>query len=273
MAPRRALVLGGGGVTGIAWQAGVLAALSDAGVRLEEATRVVGTSAGAVVGAHLTLGRSPQELVDHHESFETLARVDLALLWPLLVAQLAPDRARALRWVGRRAAARARLEEADFVARLSRLPAGTPWPEPLVVTALDAATGLGVALDRACGLDLATAVAASASVPGVFPPVGLDGVPHLDGGLRSPANADLAAGCDRVLVLAPVAGSFRRARRPGVQLRALGEGVAWLLVTPDAAARRAIGLDPLDATRSAGAVGAGRRQGHALADVARRVWG
>ncbi|MFM8861747.1 MAG: patatin-like phospholipase family protein, partial [Acidimicrobiia bacterium] len=49
----RALVLGGGGVAGIAWEIGVLDALARAGVDLTAADRIVGTSAGAAVGAQL----------------------------------------------------------------------------------------------------------------------------------------------------------------------------------------------------------------------------
>ena len=50
---RTALVLGGGGITGIAWEIGVLAGLAEAGVDLSTADLVVGTSAGSVVGAGL----------------------------------------------------------------------------------------------------------------------------------------------------------------------------------------------------------------------------
>ena len=53
---RTALVLGGGGITGIAWEIGVLAGLAEAGVDLSGADLVVGTSAGSVVGAQLTCG-------------------------------------------------------------------------------------------------------------------------------------------------------------------------------------------------------------------------
>lgn len=272
MPARRALVLGGGGVTGIAWEAGVLAGWADAGLDLAGVDLIVGTSAGAIVGAHLALGRTPQDIADHHESFETLGRFDWRLLWPLLVAQVLPDRERALRWVGRRAARLATLDEADFVARLSGLEPGTPWPATLVVPVVDATTGRGTALDASCGHDLSRAVAASSAVPGVFPPVRLGGVPSLDGGLRSPVNADLAAGCDRVLVLAPAPWALARHRRPLDQLRALGDGVAWLYVRPDAASRRAIGRDPLDAARAAGAVAAGRVQGRSSAERAGAVW-
>ena len=53
---RSALVLGGGGITGIAWMLGLLKGLRDAGVDLTGATTVVGTSAGSVVGAQVTSG-------------------------------------------------------------------------------------------------------------------------------------------------------------------------------------------------------------------------
>src|SRR5262245_5175947 len=47
----RALVLGGGGVAGVAWEAGMLGGLRDAGVDLTAADVIVGTSAGAIIGS------------------------------------------------------------------------------------------------------------------------------------------------------------------------------------------------------------------------------
>ncbi|MEO7351151.1 MAG: patatin-like phospholipase family protein [Marmoricola sp.] len=61
---RTALVLGGGGITGIAWELGILKGLADAGVDLSGADLVVGTSAGSVVGAQMTGGRSLEELYE-----------------------------------------------------------------------------------------------------------------------------------------------------------------------------------------------------------------
>src|SRR3954464_9126569 len=61
---RRALVLGGGGITGVAWEIGVLAGLADAGVDLTGADLVVGTSAGSVVGAQGTSGAELATLFD-----------------------------------------------------------------------------------------------------------------------------------------------------------------------------------------------------------------
>lgn len=49
----RALVLGGGGLTGVCWEVGVLQGLADAGFDIEHWDLVVGTSAGSFVGARL----------------------------------------------------------------------------------------------------------------------------------------------------------------------------------------------------------------------------
>lgn len=57
-----ALALGGGGVTGIAWETGLLKGLRDAGLDLTGADLIVGTSAGSVVGAQMATGVSLDEL-------------------------------------------------------------------------------------------------------------------------------------------------------------------------------------------------------------------
>ena len=61
--PTRALVLGGGGVTGIAWEIGVLAGLLSASVDLRNADVVIGTSAGAYVGAAYASGYDIEQLL------------------------------------------------------------------------------------------------------------------------------------------------------------------------------------------------------------------
>src|SRR5580704_14522839 len=59
---QRALVLAGGGAAGNAWQLGLIAGLSDAGVEVTEADLIIGTSAGSTVAAQITSGTRPAEL-------------------------------------------------------------------------------------------------------------------------------------------------------------------------------------------------------------------
>ena len=59
---KRALVLAGGGAAGNAWELGLIAGLSDAGVDVTEADVIIGTSAGSTVAAQITSGTRPAEL-------------------------------------------------------------------------------------------------------------------------------------------------------------------------------------------------------------------
>jgi NTE family protein len=88
----RALVLAGGGVTGIAWESGVLAGLAAGGVDTQLWDLVVGTSAGAFVGARLTLDGSPQPL------FEMQASAINAADMEAMRRVFGSGFARALRW-------------------------------------------------------------------------------------------------------------------------------------------------------------------------------
>src|ERR1700689_2406508 len=59
---KRALVLAGGGAAGNAWQLGLIAGLSDAGVDLTDADLIIGTSSGSTAAAQITSGTRPAEL-------------------------------------------------------------------------------------------------------------------------------------------------------------------------------------------------------------------
>ena len=274
---RRGLVLGGGGVTGIAWEIGVVAGLAEAGIDLAEADLVVGTSAGSVVGAEL---RSEARIEDVYEgqladaTGERADRIGLGVILRLMTASLRirhPERGRAR--LGR-AALKARTEpESEWRARFERGLSSLDWPDRrLLINAVDAESGEAVAFERDSGVPLLDAVAASCAVPLVFPPVTIAGRRYIDGGVRSLANADLATGCDRVVVLAPVTAAFRRTGRIGWQLTSLGPGVRSVAVSPDPAARRAIGSNVLDPARRAAAARAGRAQAARVAGAIAAVW-
>ena len=115
-------------------------------------------------------------------------------------------------------------------------------------------------------MSLVDAVAASCAVPGVWPPVTIDGRRYIDGGVRSSDNADLAAGAGRIVILSPL-GMDSPLPAPMslasvvTELRAAGSEV--VVISPDESSSSAIGLNPLDpATRTPAAL-AGRAQGRA----------
>jgi NTE family protein len=156
----------------------------------------------------------------------------------------------------------------------ARLPAGG-WPATMLkVTAVDARTGEFVVFDSAGEAGLVDAVGASCAVPGIWPPVTIGNRRFVDGGVRSVANADLAASYQRVVIVAPVAQGIGPVMPgPGRQAAALAAaGVRVALVRPDRAAMRAIGRNVLDVSRRAAAATAGRAQATAEAAAVRTVW-
>ncbi|MDP9822299.1 patatin-like phospholipase family protein [Nocardioides massiliensis] len=277
----RGLVLGGGGITGIAWMTGLVAGLAEAGVDVRTAEMVVGTSAGSVVGAQLRSGTPVEELYAYQASpyvakpGEQVASISPSVLARYAVAFLRGrgDSRRMCRALGAYAVAQTRagrtptLEE-RYAAIRERLPS-LEWPaEPLVATAVDVATGELRGLDAASGVSLLEAVAASCAVPGVYPPVPLEGRDHVDGGARSYVNADLARDCERVLVLAPVDRAIGPMRRASEQLA----GVRHEVVRPDARSRAAIGRNVLDPARRSISAEAGRAQAADVAERVRALW-
>ena len=274
--PSRALVLAGGGATGIAWEAGVVAGLREEGIDVREADLIVGTSAGSAVAAQLRVGTDEADAyadIRAGRPLGDLGRLGAGDAARFLRAQVGVDRSTA-RSVVTRAALRARPADEDaWVATVAGTLRGRDWPNGrLAITAVDAETGAAVVFDNDSGVDLDRAVAASCAVPGVFPPVTVGGRRYVDGGLRSVANADLAAGHERVLVLAPIPLAVRRGDRPGPQVRDLPGVRRSLVLTPDRASAAAMGLRPLDMRRGSRTEEAGREQGRREADRVRRVW-
>ena len=276
--PRTALVLGGGGITGIAWEIGLLAGLADDGVDLTTADTVVGTSAGSVVGALITSGEDLEELyagqlVD--PTGEDPAKLGLSGALRYGLYMLAPGSSTGKRARLGQAAARARTgDPAERVAVLRERLGPREWPADrrLLVTAVDADSGALTVFDKDAGVDLVTAVASSCAVPLVWPPVSVDGHRYIDGGMRSPANADLAAGADRVVVLAPLTASFSRAGRVRNQLARLGPDVRSVVISPDLQAKQAIGKNVLDPAQRAAAARAGREQAGLVLEQIQGVW-
>jgi NTE family protein len=115
-------------------------------------------------------------------------------------------------------------------------------------------------------------VAASCAVPLVWPPITIDGRRYIDGGVRSTANADVAHGCERVVVVAPLAMALRRSGRIDRQLASLGSDVRSIVVSPDASARNAIGRNVLDPAHRVASARAGHVQAAGVAAAVAAVW-
>jgi NTE family protein len=279
----RALVLGGGGVAGIAWITGLLFGLSENGVDLRSADLILGTSAGAAVAAQLGWPISLEELFRRQVDAALQTREitpDSRLLQQLLEAfptKATPcDRAELTRKVGQWALRAPTVSEAERRTVIAdRLPAHA-WPDRLLrITAVDTESGETSIFDRHSGTHLVDAVAASCAVPGVWPPVTIDGHRYTDGGVRSSDNADLARGYGRIVMLSPnglradeiVAFPLQE------QLDTLkNAGAEIYLVEPDAPSRAAIGFNPLLPETRKPAAEAGRAQAQPIAKDLEHFW-
>ncbi|TDC30809.1 patatin-like phospholipase family protein [Micromonospora sp. 15K316] len=243
-----------------------------------EADLVVRTSAGSVVGAQLRSGRPVQESY----------AAQLASAQGEVAARFGPAAVLRLAWAGSRSRdpvrARARIGAMALAARApseasrramieSRLPV-REWPRGrLLVTAVDAGSGEFVVFDADSGVSLVDAVGASCAVPGVWPPVTIGDRRYVDGGMRSPVNADLAVGARRVVVLAPTTAAFGPMPRLAAQVATLrAQGARVVVVSPDPTARAAIGRNVLDPARRAAAARAGRAQADAAAGEVAALW-
>lgn len=231
-----ALVLGGGGITGAAYQLGVLSAMNAANARatVNDFDIYVGTSAGAVVAACLANGISPQDLV--------LANLDRpGAPFPGIGANevMLPDKtglARSLlRWpLGMLGALRRYIGHpltTGMIDGLGALAEGLPsalystdgterylrslLSEPgrsndfrktkakLLIPATDIDTAQRVVFGEKSRDDIAIseAAAASTSIPLLYAPRRIDGREYLDGGLRSTVNIDVAIAHGATLVV------------------------------------------------------------------------
>ncbi len=293
----RALVLGGGGPVGIAWESGLLAGLAKAGVDLGLADFTMGTSAGSFVGARLALGAETAGLAEpilaDAARAETAPRptsgggrppADLSKLMALMgevqAGQRDPEAVR--REIGQFALGAETMDEMAFIATFGRSFASLPqdaWPERgYACTAVDAETGEFKLWTKDSGVGVTRAVASSCSVPGIYPPVTLNGRRYIDGGMRSGTNADMAKGHERVVVVSVRLGGTGEgaARAQAVvdgEVEALKSGGSKVLVvSPDVAAQAAMGVNLMDFRKRADAARAGLAQGEAQVAALREFW-
>jgi NTE family protein len=227
------LVLGAGGLVGLAYHAGALRALEvEGGVVPDDTDVLVGTSAGSVIAAYLRTGRSTEDFwllaLGTHPELSALVGPEAVegVFSPLATSPVDMVRrgigsgyvlARSLvrvpvpplpSWLARAfpggffAMAEGRRRFADELPE--------EWPDKeLDICAVNITTGKRVVLGRRKepALDLRQAVLASAAIPGLYPPVRIGPMTLVDGGAHSTTNLDVAvrSGCQTIFGVVPMA--------------------------------------------------------------------
>jgi NTE family protein len=282
---RIGLVLGAGGLTGTAFHAGVIAGLGDAGWDARSAALLIGTSAGSTSSALLRAGLPPADFVRRMAGETLSAEGGRALggmrpLAPQVRSRRRQPRPASPALLAAMARRPWRFRPPHLVAGL--LPEGTvdmtegvagvgalfdAWPQqPTWICAVRLDDGQRVVFGRDASATMAQAVNASCAVPGFYAPALIDGTRHVDGGIWSVHNLDLAAGqgLDLVVVSAPMSTDTWHAmettqvtrtpiraqlRREVAAVRRSGPSV--LVIEPDVRLRAAMGAKTMDPRRRA----------------------
>jgi NTE family protein len=285
------LVLGGGGPVGVAWEVGVLAGLAEAGVDLSTADQIIGTSAGSIVGARLALGQTPSELaargpIGVDATGEGMPKVDPGSLAPIgaLLFEAMTGARPVTDVVGDLGTLATSTEpvvdEEGFIRLVGDASLGEAWPDRSYrCTAWNIDTREFTVWGADSGVPLGRAVATSCSVPGVFPPITIDGQRYMDGGVITASNAQLAEGADTVVVISVtsrIVPDFRdqlaiSLDREIAELRAQGATVE--LIEFDDATAQATAGDLMSTASSAAVAETAVLQGRAEADRIGAVWG
>ena len=283
--PRIGLALGGGGIAGYAFHAGVLGSIQEmTGWDPRTAELIIGTSAGSGIASLLRGGVSVSEMVNRMLSISThpgdMARLRRASgrgvrltesLWfgpssPKLLMREA-CRLHRLRPVNLMVGAlpNGRVDNDVLGDQTSKLhdcwPQQTTW---IPAVSLDTGDLAVFGRDEGHDVDIADAVAASCAIPAFYRPVKINGQRYVDGGTRSMVNVDLLAELelDLVVVLSPMSLSAMSPRSPfasvlrgypsfqlSKELAVLDEaGISHLTLEPDRGTARAMGANPMDPT-------------------------
>ncbi len=291
----RALVLGGGGPVGEAWESGVILGLHDKDIDLSRADLIIGTSAGAIVGARLASKMATVNFIraalapadapapgQPAHAAPSAARPDFSFLATKLreMATGKGDHQAIRAEIGRWAiGVHAIVSESDFVASYERRFPNREWPSRAYeCVSVDAGDGSIRVWNESSGVALAEAVASSCALPGLFAPVAIEGHRYMDGGVRSVTNADLARGCKTALILAPTAALSDPLAKGFTahlddEVKALRDsGCEVELIAPDAASLKAFGPSVGDEHHRAPALDAGRLEGQAIANSIAKLW-
>jgi NTE family protein len=260
-----AVVLGPGGPVGTAWLLGLAAGLRRAGADLARANMLVGTSAGAIAGAAIAVGRDLDELAEVPPSPPGGPTGDLTVMPRVFEILNEPggEPREALRRVGALAREAAALPGERHLATMEHLVGTRAWPDtPLLITAVDIDSGEPAVWTRESGVPLPAAVASSSAAPGYAAPITIGERRYMDGAFGGGSNVHLAGGAGTVILIEPIGRMFPDASdapdAPDASIAS--DDARELRIGPDEAALEACGPDVGDRSRWAGAYKAGLRQ-------------
>ena len=284
---KRALVLGGGGTLGVAWETGLLAGLEGEGVSLGNADFILGTSAGSIVGSTIARGVSAHMMAEMQIAAARLAAGNAAMSGPapnlskvmaffMRMPETGEPPIELRREIGEVSRASQTISEAAMLAQFATLGVSGEWPKKFACTAVDATSGEFKVWREDDGVDFARAIASSCSVPGIYPAIAINGRMWMDGGMRSGTNVDVAAGHERVLAVAVIPAAIAEERmkaRVGAEGDAvIKAGGRYELVSPDAPTHEAFGPNLMDGTRRVQLIEHGMRQGRLEAARIKAFW-
>ncbi|MBL4931610.1 patatin-like phospholipase family protein [Clostridium paridis] len=274
----RAVVLGGGGVTGMAWEIGIITALLEKDIDLSEADVIIGTSAGSFVGSSLASGYDIKKLYDSQfatntSEVNTSVNPEIMMLWTEAFRYGKDDKKKIGQMFGDIAKkyppniskeTRQRVVESRLTTTL--------WPQKLRVTAIDADTGELHVFDKDSGSSLINVVNASGAVPGIWPLVTFNEKDWIDGGMVSSTNARLADGYDKIVILSPMPQKYGLIPSVGEDASEMQKSSKVSLIVPDEDSILAIGKNPYDPNHTASSAKAGFNQGIKEAADIYKTW-
>jgi len=236
---KSALVLAGGGLTGVVYEIGALRAVDDLLIdrTVNDFDIYVGTSAGALVGAMLANGLTPEMMlqsftgdgeippIKREEIFGTNYKdlIRLGVRLPAASARAAFNYLGHMRDMGFFDAASSLLTTLPtglfdnlalerYVRRVierfghSNRFGDLPSELHIIATDLDNSQRTVFSHDTHAGVPISLAVAASTALPVLYKPVRINGRDYIDGGLRGNASLDLAVehGAELIVCINPL---------------------------------------------------------------------
>ncbi|ANZ64962.1 hypothetical protein AYR62_13350 [Secundilactobacillus paracollinoides] len=273
-----AVVLGGGGVTGIAWESGIIASLKAMGIYLWQADMIFGNSAGSFVGAALASGYDMQQHFDHQmvvnpDEKTGVASKDIILAWRDAFIEGGTDAEaieRAMGNISKTRQPQISLAEREAVAK-SRLET-LAFPDHFGAVSVDRDTGKTHVLTKESGVSLVQATCASGAVPGVWPSISFNGIDWIDGGMVSSANPLLAKDYRKVLVIAPLPIGYGQMPSTQEEVAELSKTAKTFLFVPDAHTKEVVGKGIYDADRAPASGQAGWDQALNVKDEILAFW-